>query len=746
MPRLKNLFLRVYWSRGLLPAERDYGQLLFDVNSIFNATNSPRLSMLALWVVARTDYAAALEVMAAMPTWPRLALPQSVEVLDLHPHFMLQSAVDTVAPGPRWLFLYPGTALRELRLSAVDFSICAPDNWRNQLYLRRVRIDGRVYLSDAPMHCPRVAIALSDAVPWWRTTLCVLQLFDIRLDFQLADALGQLSALHQLDIHPSELDSSVVDQLLDVENDNLLKAQHLLLMAEQNAIFRPPDSVLQSMSLAAAMPVYSTHCIVTRVPIELWLDIFDKIPSRIRQRTYQVLAGVCTHLRQLVLGRAFASLRMSAGRAHLLQNFVTDLSNLGVPHVFRDTLRIQILCALSELNAVLEMPRLTFTRLSEINIVVRPVDFALQDVDRNSLSPTLGQIALLKSLPHLRDFSLYIFTYVGHHRCGYADMDIATLAGVYELNSLHRLALRIGGATDLYARRNFPLPPRLRRLRVSPQVLAFIARSSWRECADLSFVEIEDERSTSHLRRRTAEDSAAHLSTSLASAMPAWSTRLHVLRLLDTCSDYAGLIWLSQLHALTRLDFHPSSVELSDLEIPRLVAAATLAAGSATFRGHRRVPSVERIDLSGLGPFAGPVKFPYTLVYIVHIIKFLLSHLRQLRVIHVGSGKSWHNSQMTPARYQAQHVRFFDELVNYIPPSLCLWHFGAAGREDDRLYLHLPTCSLCESLPPGRRSQECLVFEESLRAQHVDDAITFPSRSDIEMEMESWRIYPELNV
>ncbi|EJD51643.1 hypothetical protein AURDEDRAFT_159380 [Auricularia subglabra TFB-10046 SS5] len=502
-----------------------------------------------------------------------------------------------------------------------------------------------------------------------------------------------------------------------------------------------PDNILLKLALICPsltllhIGPHRSHDTLHIHPPELWLKIFHHTPCSATQALYQSLAAVCSHARVLVLDRAFLSIRARAPQAFLLQSFIEQMTLLRVHHPFLYTKHLQILCTATDLNPVFAMPRLAFSTLTSLDILACPIPAPLQDCDRALIASSLARIQLLHSFRSLERFALYIFS--DHAYAPHGDLDVTHLNAISDLHSLRSLSLRLGGGIALKTHHDLELPPNLRRLRLSTQIMPLVHRSCWHSSALLTQVDIEDERDMRHLERAYyPADGARLLSGALAAAVAAWTSTLLTLRLLGTYLDYPAILCIAQLPLLTRLHFHPSSFDINDYE-RSLLSAATPQPTKDTGPS----PAPHRLPFTGKGPFHAAMMLPTALSDFLQAIKYLLQHLTRLSVLQIGCGArgDW-TTTMLPARaVLTQYRHICDALWQFLPPPLALWHLGTWDAAFQPVYLHMPTCPLCASLAAGERSPRCKHLEDQISDEHADNMAVCPTMRSLEMELDPLR-------
>ncbi|EJD51495.1 hypothetical protein AURDEDRAFT_159229 [Auricularia subglabra TFB-10046 SS5] len=473
-------------------------------------------------------------------------------------------------------------------------------------------------------------------------------------------------------------------------------------------------------------------CWVWRIPVELWLDVLGPDNSdRLRRQTVLAFSAVCAHSRWIAFRHIAPAATLYSRQLFMLDvNLKRLRKNHGVSP-FDTTSKLRVLGQVRDFAPLPAAVTSAFGAITSLELILRPVPFPLTPSMWEQFGSSLSQLHVLCDVRGLSHLSLYLFVDHNYQR---TVVDIAELQSLATLHSLRSLALRVTGGAEITAYRDFLLPPSLGHLRVSVEVLSLIDRRAWTSAlTDFGSVEVEDLRGRCHLRRATHADAARQLSSAVAPALPGWVATLRTLRLVDVTIDYTAIRALATLVRLTRLDFHPSGLELTAQECSILERDCPPSTTPPT--------SINRLRLSGRGGYNGAVAAPLwsRLASLTTPMKHLLCRLADLRVLHLATtGELWASPQDAAALTQQHHLSLFTTLERHILPSLSIWNFGNRDRDDSWRYpyLHLPTCRLCASLPDGRRSQDCLAVES--RVIQEEKARVFDlSHSDIQEKFAS---------
>ncbi|EJD40063.1 hypothetical protein AURDEDRAFT_170838 [Auricularia subglabra TFB-10046 SS5] len=759
LPNLVNLFLRVNW-RVTLPYPADYARVFAAINQFLSTLPAPSLRFFALSISPPYDPPVSNDILADMANWQPLSVPLTLEILDFRPNFMIHRCAPP-PQSPPFTFLPTVTLLREVRLSSSDFVICSTDNWRFQPRLERVCIDAFTQSGGDSVHRSLLSTALHRAVPVWTNRLSVLQMFGFVFDAQTAIALSQLHSLQHLDLHAVSFDLGPAYSLLSARNDNLLQSQRLLEMQQRRRSvdgWRPlglrvaggppgrenpvvcdllahlsdPAFCLLQLCLPSLPQLRSTHLgerqtcthvsydrllVSDHLPLEIWLDILENYIAdrRARLGAMEAFVCLCTHSRFLAFSRAYTSMTMHAASAFLLRHFVAHMDATDVPSIFENTASVQLLTTVDDLLPLLEVPHTTLPALRRLDIIAKPVTAPLMPFEFSVLDSALATIHDLDYVTKLTSFSLYLF--FDHKYSHDASIDAFVLP-LTAFTAVESLSLRLGGGIRLHTSHGLALPRTVRSLRVTVQILAVIDNSAWASCAALNHLHIEEERSRIQTPRRTTRDAARQLSSPVAAAAAAWSRSLTFLVLHNTYLEYAGVLAVGQISSLTRLDFHPSA---SPLNTSERLSLAHLANETPMPPLHDFPEHI--LGASGVGPLAGPIPFPYGALDLTDSIRYLLSRLRRLQVLHFGGWRhaDWDIGQVSPIRVQREFLRIFDEVGRFVPDSLSFWHFGAVAPDRPSFYLHMPTCGLCATQQHSARSAECIAREKRLAPIQTDD-------------------------
>ncbi|EJD32940.1 hypothetical protein AURDEDRAFT_131927 [Auricularia subglabra TFB-10046 SS5] len=718
---------------------------------------------------------------------PKLELHLAAETLDLTPLLLLPSQSNL-----RSLLL---AACDFVLINPLSW-----DSQPNLTRLR-VQGEPRHPISPINVSCSQLSLALSYAAPSWRHTVTNLQLYSVPFDHDCAFAIGELAVLTHFDLAPVTLDVKAARLLMDDDNDALLEANSRLEHSEQNRLAGLPGAVRLVLAPAAdrlahqAMPAYliyeycrddlflllklclpllsrlrvmhigvlcrvpnerlveagslSAHIAAicpslqlvafgprryphsSAMPVELW-DMIMAAPDNDddRGRVALGLSALCCHSRCLAINRAYVTLRITDDNIFLLDSHVRRMRLPGVPTPFDFTRAVRAVPRLHDLSPLLRILPRTFPELTSLTIAFRPVDYPLPEDSWDFFRDDLNLLRALSGAYALRHFSFYLV--VSHPHEGQT-VDVRDLCHLNSL-ALHSLSLRMTGGIDFVSRANLMPPTTLRLLRLSVELFALVDSSFW-AVLPLSFVrlDIEESRMSTHMRRFRADDAARTLASAIWDAAPGLREKLRTLRLTQVYISYAAILAIPNLTGLTRLDLHPEGRHPPVDEEVILDADNTLTVIQPV--------SEDALKRSGVRPRTGSLLASpswYQLSVWVPVLRYLLSHLPQLTVLHFGGfGRTLDTNRVAPVLdMQARHLALFTKLHSSLHPALSLWHFGRCDLPAHvRSYLHIPTCGKCAPLGPGRRSPECLLYEDYLSGEHPDDAFfAQPYEHDLRVE------------
>ncbi|EJD34310.1 hypothetical protein AURDEDRAFT_131234 [Auricularia subglabra TFB-10046 SS5] len=449
--------------------------------------------------------------------------------------------------------------------------------------------------------------------------------------------------------------------------------------------------------------------ITTPQPLDVILLILDADPTTYgRLKVTRGFAALSSYARRIVLDLCFPTLILSGQQAFMLADHLRHLSSSALsPFHYTTVLRLlyDVTHCLPLIHFASSMRRVRTLDFRFNTVRDQPLDHPVAI----SFSAALHHLRLLAPCTSLRHILINLFIDHAHRQ---RRLDISGLAALAACESLTDLTFAIAGGAQVVLPHSpiLALPPALERMTISVQVLAILAPASWAPpITALEVVEWRNNRQLPGDWHYTAMPSA-QLAAGLASALPL-APRLVCLKLSRVYIHPKGVMAISQFALLTRLDFHPALYQDSDYAerlkkdtTPRLNALNTL---SDAYLYH-----------TGVGPASDKLSSPsaHELRELHAPLCYLLSKLDRLAVLHLGG---------SPVRFQPPalvppnvlHERFnetLDAVAPFIPRALRFIHLGHPHKIVRGAYVHLPTCTLCSSVPGLTRRPDCAAFESEL--------------------------------
>ncbi|EJD32249.1 hypothetical protein AURDEDRAFT_178707 [Auricularia subglabra TFB-10046 SS5] len=402
------------------------------------------------------------------------------------------------------------------------------------------------------------------------------------------------------------------------------------------------------------------------------------------------------------------SLELYGEQVLILRFYLETRRPLGTPFAF--TRRLRLVCNAGDLGSLTRAARACFPRLESLYVLCKPISYRRPSREWVQLATEFTMLGALAEWTSLRHFGMQLEVAQVYSRK--ETLDVKQLDMVSHCEQLESVSLRVSGGLALTTAHEILLARRLRRVRLSVDVLELIHRGAWIVCEQLALVEIEDVRPKWQLRRRSSWDAARSLAVSMLTALAGWTANLKHLRLLGVSISYGAIVVLGQLHALQSLELAPRSIELGLFERDLLAKTARRVYG-------RVKPEEEEVSREGIGLFTGKVVLGGALDELVDALKYLLGNLGGLRTLRVREPESGGDRRERvdetragcAADLQGHFLDAFDHLWPHVTGTLSFWGTAGAPEEETEMLLHLPTCGRCAHVPAGWRSPECLRLE-----------------------------------
>ncbi|EJD35485.1 hypothetical protein AURDEDRAFT_175460 [Auricularia subglabra TFB-10046 SS5] len=256
-----------------------------------------------------------------------------------------------------------------------------------------------------------------------------------------------------------------------------------------------------------------------------------------------------------------------------------------------------------------------------------------------AVSSGLRELGILKDVQTLRQLKVHLFIDHDFERAVIDVSGLSSLAGAVQLAELSRL-------------------------RLSVQMLALLQEGSWSGCSGgLAILEIEEEQSAVHLRRRYLFDAAGELTGGLRPVVKSCKLALADMRLVGVSLDLESIFLIGELSSLVRLDIYPSTMELLPSDNDWLMTnAAQQENGLSADRSYYATTT-------GVGPIAGAtlVLDRHEITIMRHTLQYLVSHLKALRVLHFGGfGEACVARLSTAFEAQDAYMEIFDTIADYV--------------------------------------------------------------------------------
>ncbi|EJD42800.1 hypothetical protein AURDEDRAFT_168044 [Auricularia subglabra TFB-10046 SS5] len=318
------------------------------------------------------------------------------------------------------------------------------------------------------------------------------------------------------------------------------------------------------------------------------------------------------------------SLELYGEQVLILRFYLERQRPLGTPFAF--TRRLRLVCNAGDLGSLTRAARACFPRLESLYVLCKPISYGRPSREWVQLATEFTMLGALAEWTSLHHFGMQLEVAQVYSRK--ESLDVKQLDMLSHCEQLESVSLRVSGGLALTTAHEILLARRLRRVRLSVDVLELIHRGAWIVCEQLALVEIEDVRPKWQLHRRSSWDAAHSLAASMLTALAGWMANLKHLRLLGVSISYGAIVVLGQLHALQSLELAPRSIELGPFKRDLLAKTARRVYG-------RVKPEEEEVSREGIGLFTGKVVLGGALDELVDALKYLLGNLGGLRTLRV---------------------------------------------------------------------------------------------------------------